>query len=150
TDPFADRLTIPGVAKGDVFRKVLGWRELGNEVAKLEASSGAVSVAVEGRPEIATLTYYLRNDARPLDLWSPHESPTNHFEMMHALRADVPAPILFVTACPDAERLKTYFSAVSAVANFTVTTGPTSSRSYSAFLLSGNISPIKPLGDCPR
>lgn len=149
-DPFADRITVPGIAKGDIFRKVLGWRELGAEVGKLEATAGVASVAVEGRAEIATLTYYLRNDTRPLLLWSPHETPTNHFEMVRALKADAPEPILLVTGCADAERLTPYFSSVEPVANLAVATGPISSRSYAAFLLSGNTSPIKPLGDCPH
>ncbi len=40
-DPFADRLTIPGIAHGDIFRPVLGWRSLGDHVEALTAEKGA-------------------------------------------------------------------------------------------------------------
>jgi hypothetical protein len=66
--------------------------------------------------------------------------------MVYPLTADVAQPILFVTTCEQSTALQQVFDSVSDLGTMEVDTGPTSSRSYRTFLLSG---PHRPLGSPP-
>lgn len=149
-DAFAERVTIPALVQdGDVFyRNMLGWQGLGEKVGELAEASGAASIAAEGRDEVSTLTYYRRDDPRPIFIWSHNRRPTGHFELNRALDASAPEPILFLSACPGAARLAGAFAEVSDLGSFATRTGPTSSRSYQAFLLAGRRGTIEPLAPC--
>ena len=136
-DTVADQLTIPLFGKNaDIYQRVLGWDDLGEDVGALAAKSGAASVAVERRWEESALNYYLRGKL-PVYIWAAGPQPTNHFEMTYPLTADAAQPILFVTDCAAATRFQQTFDSVTSLGSLQVDTGPTSSRSYSAFLLAG-------------
>jgi hypothetical protein len=148
-DPFADRISLRALGRnGDVYRPVLGWRELSERVAALVAASGAASVAADERPEVATLSYYRRGDARPVLIWTGNAQPTNHFELTRPLTAASPGPILFLSPCPSGDPYRRDFQTVTDLGAFSVPTGPTSRREYHAFLLAGPRGPIAPLGPC--
>jgi hypothetical protein len=128
----------------------MGWRLLGDKVAALAAENGATAIATDDRSEIATLGYYLRDDPLPRFIWSPNARPTNQFELKQPLTANSPAPILMISGCRGTARYSGGFDSVVALPDFSVKTGPTSSRGYSAFLLSGGHGPLAPLAPCKR
>ena len=98
--------------------------------------------------ELASLVYYLRDAPQPVRSWPVGHVPDNQFDMTHALTEKAGEPILFVTACGLEPRLAKQFASVRQLDVFTVRTGPTSSRIYGAFLLSGSRGPVAPLGRC--
>ena len=148
-DVFADRLTVPFLGdEGDVYQRAMGWETLGENTRALAQSSGAASVAVDRRWEEATLNYYLRDDY-PVYIWTSSTRPTNHFENAYWLTADAAEPILFVAHCADAARFADHFDSVTDLGALTTETGPTSSRTYEAFLLSGAHRPLGILTPCP-
>ncbi|MEX0852647.1 MAG: glycosyltransferase family 39 protein [Bauldia sp.] len=148
-DAFADRVTIPAFAQDvDLYQPALGWRQLGDKVGELAEGSGAASIAAEGRGEVSTLIYYRRFDRRPIFVWLGNDRPTNHFELTRPLNAAAPEPILFLSRCQAADRLRRDFAAVTDLGPVTTATGPNSLRSYRAFLLGGRRDGIGPLAPC--
>ena len=136
-DPFADRLTVPQLGEnGDIYQRVLGWDDLGEEVGTLAKSNGAASVAVARRWEESALNYYLRGDL-PVYIWASGPRPANHFEMVYPLTADVAQPILFLATCDKVAGLDRTFASVADLGRLEIETGPTSARIYHAFLLAG-------------
>lgn len=139
-------------AKGDVYHRTLGWRGLGEAVAAKAQDAGAHTIAGEGRHELASLVYYLRDAPQPVRSWPSGETPDNQFDMTHALDGTAVEPILFVSACPNPERLAKVFPQVKSLGQVVVPSGPASRREYWTFLLSGvpahYSGPITPLGPC--
>ena len=141
-DTIADQITIPPLGdNADVYQRAEGWERLGDKARALAVSSGAASVAVDSRWEESALNYYLR-DAFPVYLWTMSARPTNHFEKAYPLTADVAQPVLYITQCPPAGQYDWKFASVTDLGALEVATGPTSSRSYRAFLLSGAQGPL--------
>jgi 4-amino-4-deoxy-L-arabinose transferase-like glycosyltransferase len=149
TDAFAYHLTIPGLGRSaDVYKRTLGWRELGHRTLEFAQKAGARSVASEGRTEVAELTYYLRNNGIVPVSWPAGATADNHFDLTQPLKDDTAEPIVFVSLCPDASRMARFYGEVSPLGAFAVNTGPTSSRQFHAFRLSGRRQAIGPLPGC--
>jgi hypothetical protein len=123
--------------KGDFYRRTLGWRGLGEAVEKKAREVNAKTVAAEGRHELASLVYYLRDAPQPVRSWRSSENPDNQFDMSHPLDSTAAEPILFVTGCPFEARLAEVFPQVKSSGPVVVRSGPTSQRVYQTFLLSG-------------
>ena len=141
-DTVADKLTVPILGgNADIYQRVLGWDDLGEEIGALAKSHGAASVAVENRWEESALNYYLRGDL-PVYIWSGSQRPTNHFETIYPLTAAAAEPILFVTDCAPDARLRQSFGSVTSLGTLEIGAGPTSSRTYNAFMLSGARDPL--------
>src|SRR5690606_29920697 len=69
TDTMAERVFIPGLAKPNVYERVLGQRELAQKLEGLAAQSGARSIVADRRYDLAALTYYLRHSGLPVLAW---------------------------------------------------------------------------------
>ncbi|MDQ8729639.1 glycosyltransferase family 39 protein [Bradyrhizobium sp. LHD-71] len=153
-DVVAYQAAIPGLGeKGDLYRRTLGWRGLGEAVQRQARDVGAKTVAADGRHELASLVYYLRDAPQPVRSWPVGDNPDNQFDMSHPLTGTASEPILYVTGCPFEARLVREFPDVKPLGDFTVRSGPTSQRVYRAFLLGGrgaSAGPIMPLGPCAR
>lgn len=134
--------------KGDIYRRTLGWRGLGEAVRQKAAETGAKVIAAEGRHEVASLLYYLRDLPQPIFSWPVGNSPDNQFDMTNALTASAAEPILFISYCPLEARLAKQYREVKSLGDFSVASGPNSFRSYRAYLLAGSRGPVIPLGRC--
>lgn len=152
-DVFAYQAGITALGeKGDIYHRTLGWRGLGEAVARRARDTGAKTVASEGRQELASLVYYLRDAPQPVKSWPSGENPDNQFDMTHALDGAAAEPILFVSACPHPARLANVFPQVKSLGPLVVRNGPMSQRTFHTFLMSGaparTSGPISPLGPC--
>ena len=138
-------------ARGDLYRRTLGWRGLGEAVAQKAREVNAKSVVAEGRHEVASLIYYMRNAPQPVLSWPLSDNPDSQFDMTNALDGSTAEPVLFVTPCPHEARLKRVFPQVKLLGPVVVPSGPTSERRYGLYLLSGKgivSGAIPPLGRC--
>jgi hypothetical protein len=153
-DVIAYQAGIPQLGdKGDLYRRTLGWRGLGEAMALKAREAGAKTIAADGRHELASLVYYLRGTALPVRSWPGGGRPDNQFDMTSALDGTATEPILFVTACPIDARITKVFPQVTPLGEMVIRSGPTSQRIYRTFLLSGlgaYRGPITPLGPCAR
>jgi 4-amino-4-deoxy-L-arabinose transferase-like glycosyltransferase len=147
-DANARRLSLPWLAKPDVYARTMGWHSLGEEADKLAARVGARTVTAEQRDMVASLLYYLRNSGQTVLSWPASAVPSHHFDLTRRLTAAAPEPVLFISYCGSASRLARHYRNVAPLGTLVVRSGPTSSRTYSAFLLSGAQAEIGPLSGC--
>jgi 4-amino-4-deoxy-L-arabinose transferase-like glycosyltransferase len=150
-DAYADRISIAALGrKADIYQRTLGWRSLGDNAARLAQMQGTLTVAAEGRPELAALTYYLRNEPRSVVSWPRTTEARNQFDISQALTDTAAEPVLLITACRSVPRLERFYSSVTRLPPLFAPSGPTSKREYQVFKLAGRQHAIEPLGPCPR
>lgn len=147
-DANADRVTLTGFRKPDIYERTMGWRLLGEKVAELAEKSGAKSVAGERRYDVPSLIYYLRDKPWPVKIWKAGVTPKDHFELKFPFTGETPQPVLLITPCPFEPRLKSQFRMVESLGSFTVRTGPTTAPTYHAFKLTGLPREIQPAPAC--
>jgi hypothetical protein len=136
-DTVADRLTVPGIAKGDIYQHTMGWRALGNEAARLAHEANAKTVAASRRDDVASLVYYLRNEPLSVRAWPDSATIADHFQLTRPLTATAAEPVLLIARCPAPIGLNDFYANVEPLGPFQARSGPTSARSYFAFKLSG-------------
>jgi 4-amino-4-deoxy-L-arabinose transferase-like glycosyltransferase len=147
-DVMATRITIPGVANGDIYHRTLGWRALGEQAGALARRVGARTIVAEARDDEASLLYYWRDQSEQVLAWPHGPVPDHQFDLTRALTDAAPLPILFVSSCGASQRLSAQFANVEPLGSFAAPSGPTSSRTYFAFKLDGKRGPIQPLAGC--
>ena len=148
-DAFADRVTVQALgAKGDLYERTLGWRELGERTADLVRATGAHTVASEGRAETAALIYYLRDIPVRVVSWPGSKIPDHHFDLTRPLGASAAEPIVLVSQCGVASRLRRFYRDVTPLPDISVATGPTTGRHFFAFKVAGRRRAIEPIGSC--
>lgn len=147
-DSRADRISLPFLAKPDVYARTLGWRALGYRVNFLVERTHAASIVADSRSVAASLTYYLRSRKQPVFDWPIRGETGDYFTMSQPLTAAAATPVLYITACPYMARLRQDYDSVEPLGPFTVPTGRHSHRWYRAFLLAQPKGKIAPLGPC--
>jgi 4-amino-4-deoxy-L-arabinose transferase-like glycosyltransferase len=147
-DANARRMSVPWLAKPDVYARTMGWRALGEEIDKRAGQTGARTVAAEQRDAVASLLYYQRHSGRAVLSWPTSTVPNHHFDLTRRLTAAASEPVLFVTHCPSATRLARHYRGVEALGPLEARSGPTSARRYFVFKLSDALSEIAPLSGC--
>lgn len=145
----ADRVTLPLLKHGDIYKQVLGWSRLANAVRAQAQASGATMVVTLSRADAAALVYYLRDDPVTVTVWPDDPGPDNQFELTRSIIDHVPTgPALLVTGCAEPARLARFFGDVEDKGRLMVASGPTSSRQYQLFRLDRPIAPLQTVPLC--
>jgi len=105
-------------------------------------------VTSEGRAETAALIYYLRDVPVRVVSWPGSNIPDHHFDLTRPLDASAAEPIVFVSQCGIASRLRRFYADVTPLEDISVATGPTSGRQFHAFKVAGRKRTIEPIGSC--
>jgi 4-amino-4-deoxy-L-arabinose transferase-like glycosyltransferase len=147
-DANARRVSVPLLAKPDVYARTMGWRTLGEEVGKLARATGARTIAGEQRDTVASLLYYQRDGGRDVLSWPAGEVANHHFDLTRRLTAAAPDPVLFVSPCKATERLARQYRNVEPLGMLRARSGPNTLRVYHAFKLSGALAEIGPIAPC--
>jgi len=136
-DAAAYRIAIPFLppGKSDVYHRTLGFRALAKEANQFVGATGAPTIAGEDRKTVAALLYYMREQPLQILAWPSPDVPT--FDMTRPLTNEARQPIVFLTECASARRLANYYANVDKIGEIRPATGPTSSRYYTVFRLSG-------------
>jgi len=145
-DANARRVSVPGLPKPDIYARTMGWRALGEHVEALARQTGARTIAAEYRDVVASLIYYQRDSGRAVLSWPIGPTPSHHFDLTRRLTAAAPTPVLLVSLCESAERLRRHYRSVDSLGPFEVRTGPNSRRRYFAFRLADPTAEIGPVG----
>jgi hypothetical protein len=146
-DIFAPKISVPFLAKSDVYERTLGWRNLADAVKSAAADTGAKSIVADQRAVVAELLYYLRDANIPIYAWRSQAIPADQFDMDIPLTSAAPQPVLTVMECPLISRYQRSFGSVETLPNIVAASGPHSKRSYRAFKLSG-ANGQQPFGAC--
>jgi 4-amino-4-deoxy-L-arabinose transferase-like glycosyltransferase len=147
-DANARRLSIPWISKPDIYARTMGWSALGDEVAKLARATGARTIAAQQRDVVASLLYYQRDTGRPVLSWPAGAVASHQFDITRRLTAAAPDPVLFITWCQSPDAFARHYRSVEPAGRLEARSGPTTSRSYYAFKLSGPVGELGPLSGC--
>ena len=147
-DAMATRLNVPWLANGDVYRRTLGWRALGERAGELARRVGARTIVSDARDDVASLVYYWRDQPEQVLSWPRGPIPDHQFDLTRALTSAAPLPVLLVSRCVSTARLAAQFAIVEPLGAFEAPTGPKSARTYFAFKLDGRRGSIRPIGGC--
>ncbi|ACI93006.1 dolichyl-phosphate-mannose-protein mannosyltransferase [Afipia carboxidovorans OM5] len=146
-DAYAPKVSLPFLARGDVYSRTLGWKNLAEAVKEVTQKTGAKSIVTDQRAATAELLYYLRDANLPIYAWRSQAAASDQYDMDIPLTPSAPQPVLAVVECGSPARYRNSYDAVEALPDITVSTGPRSQRSYRALMLSGaNGTP--PFGRC--
>ncbi|BCP56153.1 glycosyl transferase [Kaistia sp. 32K] len=145
----ADKVTLPLLKRGDIYRQVLGWSRLGDAVRTEATTSGATMVTTVSRADAAALVYYLRDDPVAVTVWPDDPGPDNQFELTRSIVDHPPTgPTLLVVEYADPARLARFFGSVEDKGRLTVASGPTSARQYQLYRLDQPIAPLETVPLC--
>ena len=147
-DAFADRISLTFLSKPDIYARTIGWRALGDAVARTAASNGAAAIVADQRDVVSALIYYTRKTGLPVLSWRTSTAFTHQFDIDRPLTASAPEPLLYVTNCPWPARVEARFSTATPLPMITAPTGKHSSRAFLAYKLSGARGNDAPLGAC--
>lgn len=109
-DTVATRLPTHIGGFSNPYNRILVWRGYAEEVGRVAAAADARTIVTDDRRTFNTLRYYLRDRPQTIVSWKTvGELP---YDLAHPLTPAAAEPILFVTGCPDTDRLKDHFSRV--------------------------------------
>jgi hypothetical protein len=145
-DAFADQVSLPFLS--NPYYRTLGWRGYGSTAGLLAQRVGASTIVGDNRGDVAELLYYWRDKPEKILSWRTTALP--NFDLTRGLSADVAGPILFVTACPESERIRPFYSDIEPLGQFLFPAGRNGARGFFAFKLDGNLRAISPLTPCPK
>lgn len=140
TDSMADRVSVPFLARGDIYHRSMGWRDFAEATGAIANKEGAGALVAASRANVAALIYYL-HDIPPVFAWpSATGIPGDHFQMSRPLTAAAPHPILMVRDCASPDSATDQ----PPLARFTVKSGPHMRRHYAIFRLPDGPLPAAP------
>jgi membrane-associated phospholipid phosphatase len=134
-DSVADRLSVPFLAKPDVYHRTMGWKAMSDIVRQRAQTNGIRSVAAENGDVVAELLYYLRDDPWPVFSWRAGPIPLNQFDLDRPWTDAVHEPVLFIADHPPPAALTRAYSSQESLPSVEAVTGPHSSRQFLAVKL---------------
>lgn len=146
-DANARNLSLPLLRQPDVYQRTMGWRSLGEEATALARRIEAPTVVAEGRDDVASLIYYLRDSGRTVLAWPTGPVPSHHFELTRRLDPGAREPVLLISRCGTLDLARS-FRDVAPLGPFRARSGRYSGRGYFAYRLSGGTGEIVPRGGC--
>lgn len=148
TDTVATQIALPLLKKPNPYSRTLGWKAYAERVGQLAGEIGAPSIVSDDRGEVAALRYYLRRRPLPILSWGTTDSP--QFDIAHPLTKDAPQPLLFVTSCPDTDRVQPFYAGVDNLGGFATPASTTGQRGFHAWRLTQPRGAIGILQECSQ
>ncbi|WP_315831415.1 ArnT family glycosyltransferase [Bradyrhizobium prioriisuperbiae] len=145
-DSMATRIALPFLKTPNPYNRTLGWRAYAERVGQLAEETGTPTIANDYRGDIAALRYYWRGRPQNILSWGTSDSP--QFDVVHPLTPQATEPILFVTSCPDRDRVQPFYGSVEYLGQFTTPVGTTGRRGFFAYKLSQNRGEVGILPEC--
>ena len=128
------------------YSAVIGPRNFAESVGGLATTLGAPTIANDSRGEVMPIRYYWRDKPQAVLSWPPVDEP--RFDPIAPLTPSAAEPILFVSLCPDIERLRPSYGEIDPLGRITFPAGMGREGGYYAFILAKNRAPIAPLAMC--
>jgi len=147
-DAFANKVSLPFLAKPDIYARTMGWRQLGVAIAAVAKANGAATIVADQRDMTASLIYYTRDSGIPVLSWRHGAAAQHQFDLDRPLSPTAPEPLLYVTECTSLESLAAHYRVVERLPTIRVATGRHSERGAAIFKLSGSLGDPDPLPPC--
>ena len=102
----------------DPYRRVLGWKKLGEEVAKIYRDHPDAVLMSDDRKEMAELIYYVR--PRHAAAWNPAHTLRDHYQLTTDLNRYVGKDVIFVTDRPSIDDVARRFESSRRLAKIVI------------------------------
>ncbi|WP_200762315.1 ArnT family glycosyltransferase [Nitrosophilus alvini] len=90
-------LGIELTSKTDPYKRVLGWKELGEEVSKILKEYPDAKLLCDDRKTMAELIYYVRPHPFDAVIWNPKGKMKNHYDLTTDMQKHIGENFIFVT-----------------------------------------------------
>lgn len=108
-EPITRTLGIELHASNDPYKRLRGWRQLGQQYLDLQTQyPNALPMAAE-RGILSELAYYARPQGLQIVSWNPQQQILHHYDLVTSLQGRVGQDFLYVTAGHLPEAIKPYF-----------------------------------------
>ncbi|MDF3809766.1 glycosyltransferase family 39 protein [Rhodopseudomonas sp. BAL398] len=148
TDGLANKISLPFIAKPDIYARTMGWRGLAAGVVAAAKANGVAAIVADKRDVLASLIYYSRDSGIPVLSWSRSDVPADQFDLDRPLIPATPGPLLYVSSCPPLESLAQHYRVVERLPEIRSATGRHSERGVAVFKLSESLGNAAPLPPC--
>ncbi len=115
--------TAAAAGFANAYKRLQGWHELGETVARDAAKGGFEAIVTDNRSLMASLLYYARPRHVSVLIWDPDQRVTDHFEMTAPLTAAVTGRVLLVTDRPGSAPLLSTFAHTRLIGDFVTALG---------------------------
>lgn len=102
-------------AKNDIYKRLRGWDELGQQYLAIQAQYPNALPLAEERGILSELAYYARPAGVDIVSWNPERKLRHHYDLVTHLEAQVGQDFLLVTAGTLPAKLPMYFQAIEQV-----------------------------------
>lgn len=132
----------------DPFKRLYGWRELGDGVKVIRESYPEAGILTDSRKIHSEILYYARPDAFNAVKWNPEGDIGDHFDLTTDINKSGTKDFIYITTSDSADYMTDYFQLVERVGNIHISPYDDFTIDYYAYYLQGfkgyDISPLQP------
>lgn len=132
-EALAQRLGIEITAKNDIYKRLRGWDQLGQQYLAVQAKYPTALPLAEERGLMSELAYYARPAGLQLVSWNPEHKLRHHYDLVTTLDGRQGQDFLFVSPAPLPANISTYFQAVQQVDELIVQIHPDYELRYAVY-----------------
>jgi hypothetical protein len=133
----ADLTGLQLTRKTDPYSRILGWRELGEDVGKIMAQYPDAHLLGDNRNALAELIYYIRPHPFDAAMWNPDAKTTDHYSLNADLKDHPGSRFVFVTRQHRDDQLSAHFQVARRIGRVTIPVYPELSRDYHVYYVEG-------------
>ncbi|MFZ1343503.1 ArnT family glycosyltransferase [Thiothrix eikelboomii] len=111
----AHGLGVELTAKNDLYKRMRGWDEIGQQYLALQANYPQALPLAEERGVMSELTYYARPAGLNIVSWNPEHQLRHHYDLVTSLAGRVGQEFLFVSTGRLPAEMADYFEATEQV-----------------------------------
>lgn len=122
-------------AKNDVYKRLRGWDELGQQYLAIQAQYPQALPLAEERGILSELAYYTRPIGLKLVSWNPEHKLRHHYDLVTRLEGHEGQDFLLVTASALPAQMSAYFQSIKPVGELKQRIYPDYELSYAVYHL---------------
>lgn len=130
-------LQIELTAKNDLYKRLRGWDQLGQQYLALQARYPEALPLAEERGILSELSYYARPQGLNILSWNPTNKVRHHYDLVTSLQGVQGKDFLWVSTQPPNPEVSKYFQASEEVGQLAVTIHTDYALQYKVYRLQG-------------
>lgn len=130
-------LGVELTAKTDPYKRVMGWKALGEKVGNVLRQYPDAILLCNDRKTLAELIYYIRPHPFNALKWNPNHTILDHYELTTDLNDHIGKNMLFVTTKKINERVQAAFERVTPIGRIDIPLYRNYARGFDLYYLEG-------------
>ncbi len=127
-------ISVPLSSEVDVYNKVRGWDELGQELEAIVLDNPGRGIISTHKGFIAQMRFYADDLSVRVDAWDPKLKRANHYQFISQLKDKTGQDFIFVARGETESDLAPYFESVELVGEIAALINNNTARSYKIYL----------------